>query len=196
MDDKVYENLKYIRSSLSGQLRGKQPYYNIPLQARWQAPGLAHIYHMETGESSWGKGDSQHLRFAIITLLYEQIPQAVRLREYLKAAAEALRAKPGVKEVYSPLQQQIWVDLIGRPKYNPTLTILDTEVGPVFRVRHGNYVCGWLEINKALQYWDVNTLRKELSKLYYIGVQLTEGDECGVGLMDLPSGTTYEPLEH
>lgn len=91
MDKEVYENLKYIRKSLSGQLRGKYPYHNVPLRAKWEAPGLAYVYNTETGESSWGKGDSQHLRYAIITLLYDQIPQAIRTREYLKAAAEALR---------------------------------------------------------------------------------------------------------
>lgn len=64
--DKVYENLKYIRSSLSGQLRGKYPYRNVPLRARWHSPGLAVIENMETGDTWFGDGSSYDIRKSIL----------------------------------------------------------------------------------------------------------------------------------
>lgn len=169
MDNEVYTNLKYIRSSLRGQLRGKYPYHNIPLRANWEADGLARVVNTETGESSWGKGDSQHLRSAIIALLYDQIPQAVRLHEYLKAAAEALREEPGAKETPAPFQQQIWADLMGITDYNPALYVRRGGKGPVLHVRLGDYTCGELPIEEALQCWHQDTIRAELYLLYHKG---------------------------
>lgn len=197
MDKEVYENLKYIRSSLSGQLRGKYPYSNSPLRANWEADGLARVVNTETGESSWGKGDAQHLRCAIIDLLYDQIPQAVRLREYLKAAAEALRMEPTAKEMPSPFQQQIWADLMGITDYNPAMYVRRGEKGPVLHVRLGDYTWGELPINEALQFWHPDTIRWELGLLYRRGVQMLEffngdGDwrsECEA------CGAYYEPLQ-
>lgn len=52
MDKEAYENLKYIRSSLRGQLRGKYHYHSFPLRANWEAEGLARVVNTETGESS------------------------------------------------------------------------------------------------------------------------------------------------
>ena len=197
MDNKVYENLKYIRNSLRGQLRGKFPYHNIPLRANWEADGLARVVNTETGESSWGKGDSQHLRSAIINLLYDQIPQAVRLREYLKAAAETLREEPGANETPAPFQQQIWADLMGITDYNPALYVRRGGKGPVLHVRLGDYTCGELPIVEALQFWHPDTIRWELGLLYRRGVQMLEfldgdGDwrsECEA------IGAYYEPLK-
>ena len=197
MDKEVYENLKYIRSSLSGQLRGKYPYYNIPLRAKWEAPGLAHVYNTKTGESSWGKGDAQHLRYAIITLLYDQIPQAIRTREYLKAAAEALRMQPKANEVPSPFQQQIWDDLMGITDYNPALYVRRDYKGPVLYVYMEGYTWGELPIVEALQFWHPDNIRWELGLLYRRGVQMLEfldggGDwrsECEA------IGAYYEPLK-
>lgn len=174
MDKEVYENLKYIRSSLSGHLRGKCHYHNVPLRAHWEAEGLARVVNTETGESSWGKGDAQHLRYAIITLLYDQIPQAVRLREYLKAAAEALRMEPATKETPSPFQQEIWADLMGITDYNPALYVRRGENGPVLHVRLGDYTWGALPIDEALQFWHPDTIRWELGLLYRRGSQMLD----------------------
>ena len=197
MDKQVYENLKYIRKSLSGQLRGRYPYHNVPLRAKWEAPGLAYVYNTETGESSWGKGDSQHLRYAIITLLYDQIPQAIRTREYLKAAAEALRMQPKAKEVPSPFQQQIWYDLMGITDYNPALYVRHDCEGPVLYVYMAGYTWGELPIYEALQFWHPDTIRWELGLLYRRGVQMLEffnsdddwRSECEA------IGAYYEPLQ-
>lgn len=197
MAKQVYENLKYIRSSLSGQLRGKYPYHNIPLRAKWEAPGLAYVYNTETWESSLGKGDSQHLREAIIDLLYDQIPQAFRLREYLKAAAEALRMEPKATEVPSPFQQRIWDDLMGITDYNPALYVRRGEKGPVLHVRLGDYTWGELPIDEALQFWHPDTIRSELYLLYHKGSQMLDFFE---GWDDWRSeceaiGAYYEPLQ-
>lgn len=197
MDKEVYENLKYIRKSLSGQLRGKYPLPQRPLRAKWKAPGLARVYNAKTGESSWGKGDAQHLRYAIVTLLYDQIPKAIRTREYLKAAAEALRMQPMANEVPSPFQQQIWNDLMGITDYNPALYVRRGEKGPVLHVRLGDYTWGELPIDEALQFWHPDTIRRELGLLYRRGVQMLEffnsdGDwrsECEA------IGAYYEPLQ-
>lgn len=196
--DKVYENLKYIRSSLRGQLRGKHPYHNVPLRAYWEAEGLARVVNTETGESSRGKGDAQHLRYAIITLLYDQIPQAVRIREYLKAAAEALRMEPATKETPSPFQQQIWADLMGFTEYNPALYVRRGEKGPVLHVRLGDYTWGELPIDEALQFWHPDTIRWELSWLYYKGAQMLDAfeDEDADWRTECKAlGAYYEPLQ-
>lgn len=201
MDEKQHST-KYLRTCIRQQLKGK-PHWPLvqPLRAEYdRVTGLGKplvlVTDIRNGNSVHVPDDSWGHRAAILKLMHEDLPQEVRLREYLRAAAGIPENLRGVHETpFYYFQQDLWTDLIGDAQYNPTLHILDTEGGPVFRVRHGNYVCGWLEINKALQYWDVNTLRKELSKLYYIGVQLTEVEEHGLGLMDLPSGTTYEPLE-
>nr|DAE22025.1 MAG TPA: hypothetical protein [Podoviridae sp. ctRnx2] len=197
MDEQVYENLKYIRKSLSAQLRGKYPYHNVPLRAKWEADGRACVVNTETGESSLGKGDAQHLRYAIITLLYDQIPQAIRTREYLKAAAEALRMQPRANEVPSPFQQQIWYDLLGFTDYNPALYVRRGYKGPVLYVYMGGYTWGELPIDEALQFWHPDTLRWELGLLYQRGAQMLEflnsdGDwrsECEA------IGACYEPLQ-
>ena len=198
MDDKVYENLKYIRSSLSGQLRGKYPYHNIPLRANWEADGLARVVNTETGESSWGKGDSQHLRCAIINLLYDQIPQAIRLREYLKAAAEALLENHHTQEIPAPFQQQIWTDLLGVTEYNPPLYVVRSAAGPMLRVRMEGFVWGGLSINEALQFWSPDTIRWELFRLYHKGTQMLDAFKDGDA--DWRSeceaiGAYYEPLQ-
>mgnify|MGYP000871189157 CR=1 FL=1 len=198
MDDKVYENLKYIRSSIQGQLRGKPRYTNCPLRAHWQSPGLAVIENVETGDVWYGDGSSGDIRWAIIDLLYEQIPQAVRLREYLKAAAEALRAVPGAKEVYSPFQQRIWDDLIDQSKYNPTLVVQDSDKGPILCVRMDTYVWGGFSIDKALQYHETGSIRRELARLYFKGSQMLEAyedDECPWRDACEKLGATYEPLQ-
>lgn len=197
MDNKVYENLKYIRSSLSGQLRGKYPYHNIPLRANWEAEGLARVVNTETGESSWGNGDSQHLRYAIITLLYDKIPQAVRLREYLKAAAEALRMVPDTKETPAPFQQQLWSDLMGITDHNPALYVRRGGNGPVLHVRLGDYAWGELPIDEALQFWHPDTIRWELGLLYQRGSMMLDfmdgwddwRSECEA------MGAHYDPLQ-
>lgn len=198
MDDKVYENLKYIRSSLRGQLRGKPYHTNCPLRAHWHIPGLAVIENVETGDVCYGDGSSGDIRWAILDLLYEQIPQAVRLREYLKAAAEALRAKPGANEVYSPFQQRIWDDLLDSPEYNPTLVVQDGDDGPILRVRMDVYVWGGLNIAKALQYYDTDSIRWELAHLYFNGSQMIEAyedDECPWRDVCEEMGAVYEPLQ-
>jgi hypothetical protein len=196
MDDNIYENLKYIRSSLRGQLRGKPYHSNCPLRAHWQSPGLAVIENVETGDVWYGDGSSGDIRWAIIDLLYDQIPQAVRLREYLKAAAEALNAKPGAKEVYSPFQQRIWEDLIDRPKYSPALVVQGSDEGPILRVRMNGYVWGDFHIDKALQHPETDSIRWELSRLYFKGSQMIEAyedDECPWRDVCEGLGAVYEP---
>lgn len=197
MDKEVYENLKYIRSSLSGQLRGKYHYHNVPLRANWEAEGLARVVNTETGESSLGKGDSQHLRYAIVTLLYDQIPQVVRLREYLKAAAEALREEPVSRETPAPFQQQIWNDLIGITDYNPALYVVRSDKGPLLRVRVEGFVWGELPIDEALQFWHPDTIRWELLLLYRKGSQMLDFIEAWDDWRSACEaiGAYYEPLK-
>lgn len=195
--DKVYENLKYIRSSLSGQLRGKYPYHNVPLRARWHSPGLAVIENMETGDTWFGDGSSHDIRKAILCLLHEQIPQGIRLREYLKAAAEALRVGKA-KEVPSPFWQTIWQDLMGSTTHDPELFVLAGDKGPVLRVRMGDYVWGGLPINEALQHWSFGDIRWELLRLYCKGTQMLDAfaDEDADWRTECKAiGAYYEPLQ-
>ena len=196
MDDKVYENLKYIRSSIQGQLRGKPYYANYPLRAHWQSPGLAVIENVETGDTWYGDGSSLDIRKAILSLLNDQIPQGVRLREYLKAAADALRESK-TKETPAPFSQTIWSNLLGDTIYDPELYVLNSDKGPVLRVRVGSYVWGGLPVNEALQHWSLDNIRWELFWLYHKGTQMlaafNDGYDWRAAYEAL--GALYEPLQ-
>lgn len=201
MSDKNF-NLKYIRTCIRQQLRGK-PHWPLvqPLRAEYdgldgQGRPLVLVTDTRNGSSLHVVDNSWGHRMAILQLMQEDLPQAVRMREYLRAATTIPEGWEGSHETpFWYFQQEVWDDLIGDAPYNPDLVILHTDEGPFLRVRCGCYVWGGLDLNKALQYWDDPSILVELSKLYHAGVQMIEGHDDTLGLMDPPEGMEYDPLQ-
>lgn len=174
-------NLRRLRTTLLGGLRGKPHYLNCPLKAHWVEPGVAEVLDVASGECVRGDGSSLFIRGAILELLGEHLTLDARLRERLRAAAEALRNKPGAPEVCLPFQKQVWEDIGGGVQYNPTLVVKSSDGGPILQVRVGCHSWGNLNINKVLRSNDTDHPRRELAGLYFAGARMLDAyaqDEC------------------